>query len=432
MVPLAFLGAIVVGTVLLMLPAAHVSGEANLMAAAFTTVSAVCVTGLATVDTATYWTPIGQGIILFLIQIGGFGIMSLATLVALIVRGRLGLTSTLIAQAETQTLEMGSVGHVLRRIFLSMLVAEAAIATVLTLRFSFGYGEALPTALWHGVFHAVSSFNNAGFALYSNNIVGFVSDAWICLPICLGIIAGGVGYPVFFELIKRWRRPSTWSAHTRMTVYGYTLLLVIGIACYLWFEWTNPATMGPLAWEDKVTAAIFGGVNPRTAGFNSIDLSHIRPETLVITLVLMFVGGGSAGTAGGIKVTTFFLLGHVILSEARGEEEVRIGPRRIAHETIRQALSVALLGVGVVTIGTIAMVMITDYSLDVVTFEVVSAFGTVGLSTGITPQLPVAAQLVLMVIMYVGRVGTVTTASALALHQRKRRYHLPEEHPIVG
>lgn len=432
-IPLAFLATIVVGTLVLLLPAAHRSGEVDVMAAAFTMVSAVCVTGLATVDTATYWTPFGQGVILAAIQVGGLGIMTLATVVALAIRGRLRTSGQLIAQAETKTQALGDVRGVVRRILIAVVIAESVVALALFVRFLTTYDTGdVRTALWHAVFHSVSAFNNAGFALYSTNLVGFVADAWICWPICAAIIAGGIGYPVFWELVRAARRPSTWSVHTRITVFGYAALLVVGVAAFLVFEWTNPATIGSFSVWDKTVAGVTQGVVPRTAGFNSIDYQMIRPETLVVTVVLMFVGGGSAGTAGGVKVTTFFLLGYVILAEIRGEEDVRVGNRRIGSPVIRQALTVALLGVGVVATGTIGLVMLTDFTLDRVLFEVVSAFGTVGLSTGLTPQLPVPAQLLIMLIMFVGRVGTVTVASALALQERRRAYHLPLGTPIVG
>lgn len=433
LVPLSFLAFIAIGTLALSIPAAHRPGNVDVMAAAFTTVSATCVTGLTTVDTATYWTPLGQAIILAEIQVGGFGIMTFATLLGLLVRGRLGLSGRLLAQSETKTLKMGEVTAVLKRIFLAVVVTETAVAMLLTLRFLTTYDDGnLRTAIWHGVFYSVSAFNNAGFALASDNLVGFVADAWICWPICAAIIAGGIGFPVVFELVRAARRPSAWSVHTRITVYGYTALLVTGIALFMLLEWTNPGTLGPLSAWDKTVAGVTQGVTPRTAGFNSIDYGAIRPETLLITMVLMFVGGGSAGTAGGIKVTTFFLLGHVILTEVMGEQEVRVGNRRISSETVRVALTVALLGVMLVTFGTIGMVMLTDVPLDKAMFEVVSAFGTVGLSTGITPELSVPAQLLLMLVMFCGRVGTITVASALVLHSRKRKYHLPQEHPIVG
>ncbi len=431
-VPLAFLAVMALGTLLLLLPAARHSGDPDVLVAAFTTVSAICVTGLTTVDTATYWTPLGQGIILGEMQVGGLGIMSLATVLALMLRRDLSLSRTLVAQAESHTQGLGDIRRVLRRIVISMLGAEGVVAAILTVRFAVGYGESWPTALWHGVFHSVSAFTNGSFALYSNGMMGFASDALIIWPLCAAIIAGGIGYPVFFELLHRWRRPRTWSVQTRLTVWGTLALLVVGIVLFSIFEWSNERTIGNFTPWGKVVSGVAGGVVPRTAGFGFIDYGQIRPETSIITIILMFIGGGSAGTAGGIRVTTFFLLAAVIVAEARGEPDVTIGHRRIGETTIRQAITVGLLGVGVVVAGTVALVMLTEFPLDRIVFEVVSAFGTVGLSTGITPELTVPAQLVIMAVMFVGRVGTVTAASSLAIRQRTRRYHLPEERPLVG
>ncbi len=432
-VPIAFISAVAVGAVLLSLPIATPGPERPpLLTAAFTSVSAVCVTGLTTVDTATYWSPFGQGVILALIQVGGFGIMTLATMLGLLVGGRLRLKSSLIAQAETHTLNLGDVRHVIRRVAITMALFETAIAAVLMVRFRVRYDDTWADAAWHGLFHSVSAFNNAGFALYSDNLIGFVDDAWIAFPICVAIIAGGIGFPVLFELRRRWRRPGYWTVHTRLTVYGYALLLVLGTLAFLALEWGNPGTIGPLSVWGKTVAGVTGGVMPRTAGFNSIDYGEITPETMAVTYVLMFIGGGSAGTAGGIKVTTFFLLAFVIWSEVRGERDTNIAHRKMGGPTLRQALTVALLGIGVIALGALAILLATDLSLDVVLFEAISAFATVGLSTGITADLPDSAQLTLMALMYVGRVGTITVASALALKTRHHHYHLPEERPVVG
>lgn len=432
-VPLAFLAAITVGTVLLSLPMSTPGPtRPPVLTAAFTSVSAVCVTGLTTVDTATFWSPFGQAVILGLIQVGGFGIMTLATLLGLLVGGRLRLRSSLIAQAETHTLNIGDVRHVVRRVAITMLAFEAAFAAVLAVRFRARYDDSWSDALWHGVFHSVSAFNNAGFALYSDNLIGFVDDAWIMFPICVAIIAGGIGFPVLFELRRRWRTPRRWTVHTRLTVYGSLALLAAGAAAFLALEWSNAATLGGLSPWGKVVGGITGGVVPRTAGFNSVDYGQITPETMAVNYVLMFIGGGSAGTAGGIKVTTFFLLAFVIWSEVRGERDTNIAHRRVSGETVRQALTVVLLALAAIAVGTMVILLATDYALDVVLFETISAFATVGLSTGITPDLPAVAEMTLMVLMFVGRVGTITVASALALKSRHRHFHLPEERPVIG
>jgi trk system potassium uptake protein TrkH len=434
-VPLAFLAVIILGAAVLMLPLARTGSEPGadpLMAALFTAVSAVCVTGLITVDTATYWTPFGQAVIMALIQVGGFGIMTLATLLALLVRKSIGLRGQLVAQSETHTLNLGDVRSVLLRVAKLMIGFEAATAVILTGRFWIAYDQNPATALWHGAFHAVSAFNNAGFALYSDNLIGFAEDPWIIAPICAAIIAGGLGFPVVIQLIRGETKPKNWSVHLRLTIYGTLVLLAAGIALFAAFEWNRDETLGPLSLTGKLLGSLAGSVFPRTAGFNSIDYGAAAPETLMITNILMFIGGGSAGTAGGIKITTFLVLGFSIWNEVRGRDQVTVAHRSISSSSQRQALSVALLGVAAVVIGTLLLLALTDYSLEKVLFESISAFATVGMSTGITYNLPPSAEWVLMALMFTGRIGTVTVASALALSSRPRLYRLPEERPIIG
>ncbi|MBO1269210.1 TrkH family potassium uptake protein [Arthrobacter sp. PO-11] len=430
--PLAFLAVIILGAGLLMLPVSRTGTDGDIvMPALFTAVSAVCVTGLITVDTPTFWTPFGHTVILGLIQLGGFGIMTLATLLALLVRKSLGLRGQLVAQSETHTLNFGDVRAVLFRVARIMIAVEAVTAAVLTVRFWLAYDDNLATALWHGVFHAVSAFNNAGFALYSDNLVGFAADPWIIIPICAAVIAGGLGFPVIIQLF-RGTKIGDWSIHLRLTVYGTLLLLVAGFAFFAAFEWDRPGTLGPLSLGGKVLATVAGTVFPRTAGFNSIDYGAAAPETLMVTNILMFIGGGSAGTAGGIKITTFLVLGFAIWNEVRGRDQVTVAHRSISASVQRQALSVALLGVAAVVSGTLLLLIFTDYSLEKVLFESISAFATVGVSTGITYNLPPSAEWVLMALMFTGRIGTIAVASAIALASRPRLFNLPEERPIIG
>lgn len=430
--PLAFLAVIIVGAVLLMLPVSRTDPAADVvMPALFTSVSAVCVTGLVTVDTATFWTPFGQAVILALIQAGGFGIMTLATLLALLVRKSIGLRGQLVAQSETHTLNFGDVRAVLLRVAKIMVAIEAITAVVLSGRFWLAYDKNPATALWHGTFHAISAFNNAGFSLFSDNLVGVADDPWIITPICLAIIAGGLGFPVIIQLL-RGEKPRNWNIHMRLTIYGTLLLLAAGMALFAAFEWNRDETLGHLSLTGKILGSVAGGVFPRTAGFNSIDYGVASPETLMATNILMFIGGGSAGTAGGIKITTFLVLGFSIWNEVRGRDEVTIAHRSVSASSQRQALSVALLGVAAVVTGTMLLLMFTDYSLEKVLFEAISAFGTVGMSTGITYHLPPSAEWVLMALMFTGRIGTVTVASALALSAHPRLFRLPEERPIIG
>ncbi|MEQ7128388.1 potassium transporter TrkG [Actinopolymorpha sp. B11F2] len=432
LVPLAFLVTIAVGTLLLALPLSHAGdGRAPLLTALFTSTSAVCVTGLIVVDTPTYWSVFGQTVIMALFQVGGFGIMTGASLLGLLVTRRLRLRNRLVAQAETRTLSLGDITRVLKMTLLVTVSVELAVTAALTLRMHAAYEATWPGALWHGGFHAVSAFNNAGFSTYSDNLTGFVADPAIIVPIMVAIVIGGIGIPVLYDL-SRERRPSRWSIHTKLTVGGTVILLLGGMAAFLVFESANPGTVGPLDVNGKVLASLFHSVTSRTAGFNSVDVAELRQETLGVTYVLMFIGGGSAGTAGGIKVATFLLLAYVIWAEIRGEPDTIVFRRRITLDAQRQALSVALLGVAAVALATLVVLSATDFALSDVLFECVSAFATVGLSTGLTPDLPAPAQVVLIIVMYVGRVGTITVATALALRTRHRLYRLPEERPIVG
>ncbi len=432
LLPLSFLAVIMLGSAVLMLPGMSKDGVIRPLAAAFSATSAVCVTGLTVVDTATYWTPLGQGVLLVLAQLGGFGIMSLATLLSLLAHGHLDLTSTILVKESTKAGSLGSAVQLLRNVAMSMLVAESIVAVILTLRFHFAYGDGWGRAVWRGIYHSVMSFTNCGMSLQTDSMTGFIADAWIIWPMGLCVLAGSVGFPVFFELVEGWRRPSKWSVHTRLTVLGFTILGVVGFVLFLAFEWRNPGTLGPMSAGTKVNAAWFGTVMPRSGGFSVVDYAQLQPETVITTVILMFIGGGSAGTSGGLKVTTFFLLAFVVIAEVRGQRDVTIGRKRIPQETVRLAVSVAFLSAGAVIIGTVVMVMISEFPLDAVLFDVVSAFGTVGLSTGITGNLPPSGQMVLIALMYLGRVGTVTAVSALALRPVDHRYRLPQERPIVG
>ncbi|OKK10359.1 TrkH family potassium uptake protein [Streptomyces sp. CB02400] len=433
MVVAGFATAVAVGTGLLMLPVAKAGpGGAGAVDALFTATSSVCVTGLIVVDTPGYWSGFGQAVILALIQVGGFGIMTFASLLVLLVSHRIGLKARLTAAAETKTLGLGDVRSVVTGVVKVSLLLEAVTALVLTLRFATAYDEPWPRAVWLGVFHAVSAFNNAGFALYSDSLMGFVTDPWICLPIALAVIAGGLGFPVLFELRRRWRRPWAWSLHTKIVLWASGIFLVGGSAFITAIEWSNPGTLGPLDIPGKLLAGFFQGVMPRTAGFNSLDTSQMNPASWLGTDVLMFVGGASAGTAGGIKVTTFAVLFFVMYAEIRGEGAVNIFHRRLHGDLQRQALTVVLLSVAAVAVSTLAFVVFSDHSLDQSLFETTSAFATVGLSTGITASLSVGLQLLLVALMFIGRLGPITVASALALRSRVRLYDLPEERPVIG
>lgn len=429
---LGFGGAILAGTTLLALPMSRTGdGSAPLLTALFHSTSAVCVTGLATVDTGTYWSPFGQVVLLGLIQVGGFGIMALASLLGILVARRLGLGTLLNASAESRSLGSGDVRAVLIGVARVTVIVEVILAVALALRFALGYGMGVGEALWQGVFHSISAFNNAGFGLRPDNLVRYVDDPLVCLPIGAAVILGGIGFPVLFEL-RRHLAPAAWSLHTKLTVGASLVLLGAGTVLTLAGEWSNPGTLGPMDPSQKLHAAFFHSVVARTAGFNSVDISAMNEATWFVTDILMFIGGGSAGTAGGIKVTTFVVLFFVVVAEIRGNRDSQAFRRRIEVGAQRQALTVALLGVATVVGGTLLLMSVSHVPMAPALFEVTSAFGTVGLSTGITADLPGAGQLLLVALMFLGRLGPVTLVSALASHARVQQFRYAEDRPLIG
>jgi trk system potassium uptake protein len=429
----AFVLASLIGTALLMLPVAT-GGErgTGFVDALFTATSAVCVTGLVVVDTAGHWSTFGELVILLLIQVGGFGIMALSSLIALVLARRLGLRSRLVAAAESGTLELGDVRRLLLGVARFSLATEAVVAALLFLRFWVAHDEPVGRALYLGVFHAVSAFNNAGFALFSDSLVGFATDPALLLIIAAAVIVGGLGYPVWVEIVRNPRRPRRWNLHAKITVTATLALLGGGWMLLTWFEWTNPGTLGPLSAQDTAVNGFFHSVMPRTAGFNSMDVATMREPSRLLTEVLMFIGGGSASTAGGIKVSTFALLGWVMWAEVRGDTEVVAFERAVPANAQRQALTVALLAVGVVVAATMALMAIVSLPRADLFFEVISALGTVGLSTGATTLLSTAGRLLVTALMLIGRIGPITLFAALVLRERRRLYQHPTERPIIG
>ncbi|WP_439647814.1 potassium transporter TrkG [Corynebacterium kalidii] len=439
-VAVGFLALIAVGTVVLSLPVASSSGDGtDLVSSLFTVTSAVTMTGLVVVDTGSHWSGLGQVVILSLIQIGGFGIMSVTSLAGMLLTGRIGLRSRLFTRAENRSLNTGDIGRTVLATLLITVVCEATVTVITAARFASAYGMPLPRACWEGLFHAVSAFNNAGFGLRSDSLVPYVGDAWIILPLAAALMLGGLGFPVIAELWGRLRatvrrtpyRLRRLSVTTRVTVTGTAVLVVAGVGMVAALEWNN--TLAGLPTGTRLLAAFFQGVTPRTAGFNSLDYGEFHPVTLMGTDLLMFIGGGSAGTAGGVKITTVAVLVAAIVAEVRGQRVATIGHRSISQPVVRQALTVAAVSVALVVaaVGTVRLLE-PQFTGDQVTFEVVSAFATVGLSTGITADLGTASQLVLCALMYLGRIGPVTLVVALAARNSARRFTYPEERPFIG
>lgn len=402
-------------------------------------------TGLSTVNVETYWTPFGQLVILLLIKIGGLGILALATMIGVLFARRVGMRTTMLGATESSNMSTGDIRKTIRKVVIVAGSIEAFSATILSLRFLTEYHYDLGKSVWYGTFHSVSAFNNAGFALYGDNLMQFQSDPWIILPICWNIILGGLGFFVVFEIGRRLagrveaRRVGGiiesklhWTLTTRIVLWATAILLVGGTGFFLFIEWNNAATIGPMDLGSKILSAFALSVFARTAGFNSVDLSLLDPTSWLGTDILMFIGGGSGGTAGGIKVTTATILIFIVWTEIRGDTAVNIGERRLPRSIQRQALTLISLSFVTVIAAVMVLHLTTPFSTDQLIFEAISAFGTVGLTTGITPTMPVFGQFVLMALMFIGRLGTIVVASSLAARVTHVHYELPKERPLIG
>ena len=433
LLPVSFALMIGIGTSLLLLPQATDSGQkTTFLDALFTATSAVCVTGLTVVDTATHWTWLGRGIILFLIQIGGLGIVTVVSIGILLVADRIGLSHTRILAADLRTDSYSSVSKLVRNIVITTLTFEAIFAALLTVRFFFAHDYGFQTAAVHGLFHSVSAWNNAGFALYTDSFIGFANDWFLSIAICLAVIFGGIGFPVLQSLAVHKFKWRMWPMHTKLMLSATAVLLALGTALFLAFEWSNPRTLGALPETARLHSAFFHSVQTRTAGFNSVDTAALNEESLLVSTILMFIGGGSASTAGGIKVTTFALLAFVIWAEIRGDRDVNMFGRRISEDSQRQALTVALVGVGVLAAATLALMTLGETGLTGAAFEAVSALSTVGLSTGVTDIEGSATQIVLVLLMFIGRLGPVVLVAAIVLRTRPNLFRFPSERPLIG
>ncbi len=432
-------------TLLFSLPAAAASGRgAPLVDAVFTAVSVVCVTGLSTVDMATFWSPFGHVLVFVGVEIGGIGVLTLASILGLIISRRLGLRQKLIAASdanplrlhrgpvsESQAVGLGETGGLLRTVATSVLVIEGVVAALLFPRMLLN-GDDIGSAAWKSIYTAAMAFTNTGFLPSSDGLEPYAHDVWFLVVLMIAVILGAIGFPVIYALRRGWRRPRHWPLHVKLTLVTFGILLVGGALAFLVIESGNPATLGHEDPGQRILQSFFMSTMSRSGGFSTFDTSQIGSAGLLVTDLLMFVGGGSASTAGGIKVTTLAVLFIAAFAEARGSDDMDVAGRRIPQDVLRVAVSVVLWASTIVATSTVVLLMITGDPLDRVLFDVISAFATCGLSTGFTQHAPEAAQYVLAATMFIGRIGTVTLAAAVAARSRRRLYHRPEERPIVG
>lgn len=442
-IALSFAILIVFGTILLSLPMSWANGRSDPFAALFTSTSAVCVTGLVVVDTGTAYSGFGQAVILLLIQLGGLGYMTFATVIAILLGRELGITERLLLRESHGQSRLSGIIRLTRNTLLFTLSVELIGAIILAARFAFDPNVNGARAVYYGVFHAVSGFCNAGFDLMGpvhgafSSMTAYKLDPVISLTIPTLFIIGGLGYPVVEELVVKRRRLSV---HTRLVLWATLGLLLIGMLLMLVLEWGNPETLRGLSLPGKLLVSFFQSATTRTAGFNTVNMADLNATTLFLFNILMFIGASPSGTGGGIKTTTFVLMVIAVISIARGRTDTEVFGRRIPTANVLRALAITVLAI-IVVIGAMTALTLAELQIETqghhedfmaLQFEVLSAWGTVGLSTGITPELSGLGRIVVMLVMFVGRIGPLTAFAALAAREKPARRRLAEADVVIG
>ncbi len=439
-----YLALILAGTLLLWHPMCHVSGRAPLsfLDAAFTSTSAVCVTGLTVRSTGNDLSFLGQFVVMVLIQLGGIGIMTVTTYLTFGVGGGAGLRNRAVAAETLGAGERTDLRRLLRRVILLSLGFEGVGAAILAVRNLWDYPPHL--ALWHAVFHSVAAFCNAGFGLLDDNLVRYQRDPVVNITIAVLVIVGGLGFPVLLDVRRRWRGPwhNRWHrlhVHSKVMLIGTAALLVGGTAAIFLLE--SEAILRDMPLWQKLQVSIFQSVVPRTAGFNTVPIGDLTDATLFVMIVLMFIGAGPCSTGGGFKVSTLMALVLRSVSTFRGQQRVHAFGRHLPDEVIQRSMTVALLFSSVATLAVIAVLFLErtdrphsqsdDIFLDA-TFEVASALGTVGLTTGLTTQLSDASRIIVILLMFIGRLGPISMVVALSATARAQHFAYPEERPLIG
>jgi len=423
---------IFIGSQLLALPIASQAGTRTAyIDALFTATTATCVTGLVTVDTGTHYSTFGHIVILLLIQIGGLGFMTMATLFAFFLKRRISLKDRLVLQEAFNQSSMEGIVRLVRRVVVYALSIEAAGAILFFCRFLFDMSPG--RAAFYGVFHAISFFNNAGIDLMGNfkSLTDYVGDPIVNIVTMLLIITGGLGFIVLSDLTD-FRRNKRLSLHSKVVLSMTGFLVLFGALVIFVFEYSNPATMGNLSIGEKILAAFMQSVSPRTAGVNTLDLTSLRQASQFFIIVLMFIGASPGSTGGGIKTTTFTALLGAVFAMIRGKEDVVLFRHRLAQERVYKALTVTLLSLALVMVATMILSVTEDHQFLQLLFEATSAFGTVGLSMGLTTQLTLAGKIIIILMMFIGRLGPLTLGYALGPKPGRVLYRHAEGKIIIG
>lgn len=429
---LSFAVVMFIGSLLLSLPMATNSGVSTAyIDALFTSVSAVGVTGLAVVDTHEHWSVFGQIIIVILIQLGGLGIMTFSTLIAAVLGRRIGLRDRLILQESMgQSGIHGMVKLVLRIVKFTFMI-EFVGAIIYTYQFYEYLGS---SAMYYGFLQAVSTFCNAGFIFFDSSLPYAMANNWLfSLNSSIMVLLSGIGFTVIFDVLKNYRRGLVYlTLHSKVILWGTFWLVLFSFVMILFLEWNNAGTMGSLPLTEKIQTAFFQAASSRTAGLTTLQMGEMRPTTLMVEMLMMFIGGGPTSTAGGVKISTMAIVFVAAFAVFRGKTEVELYERRIPHPVVYRAIGTILFSISLIMVGTFIIAAIETKDFISILFEVTSALGTVGLTTGITESLSGPSKWVLIFIMYAGRVGIITLLGSLAMKDhRKANISYPEGHVII-
>jgi trk system potassium uptake protein TrkH len=423
---------ILLGAYLLSMPFASASGERlPFLDALFTATSATCVTGLVVVDTGTYFSVPGQIVLMCLFQLGGLGFMTMATLIALVLRKRISLRERLLLQEAMNQTSMEGIVRLIRRVLIYSITIELIGASLFSFRFAFDMP--LGKALFFGAFHAVSLFNNAGFDIFGEyrSLTLYVSDPIVNLTAMLLIITGGLGFVVMADLME-FRKNRKLSLHSKVVLTMTGTLIAVGTMVIFIFEFSNTKTLGSLDWGGKILSSFFQSVTPRTAGANTLDYTALRQATVFFTIILMFIGASPGSTGGGIKTTTFTTLIGAVIAMIRGRDDIVLFRYRLGKDRIFKALTITLLSLALVIVVTMVLSTTEDQAFIKLLFEATSAFGTVGLSIGVTPELTDVGKIIIALTMFAGRLGPLTLAYALGPRTEKELYRHPEGKITIG
>ena len=424
---LGFALVILLGTLLLKMPIST-KAEISWMEAFFTAASATTVTGLSVIDIGTTLSVFGECVMIVMIQIGGLGLMTFAIFTLILLGKRIGLKERLLMQESFNQTSIGGVIRLVKILFIFTLAVELAGTAILSLKWIPEYGAV--RGLFYSLFHSVSAFNNAGFALFSDNLIGFSHDGLINLVISLLIITGGLGFTVFVDLSNK-RNFKNLKLHSKIMLIGTLVLNVTAILLLFLLEYSNEATIGSLPLGEKLWVSYFQGIAPRTAGFNTIDIADMTNGSLLLIMLLMFIGAGSASTGSGIKVTTFVVIVWSVLGYIRGQKNPAMFERNIHQTVVIKSLAVTMIGLFFVFLTAFLLTITEDAPMSVILFESFSAFGTVGLSMGFTPDLSVVGRILIIILMFIGRIGPLTLAFSFA-RSKESKIRYPEEDIFIG